>query len=169
MTADEQLLRALYDEYAGVLHAFVLRYSADRQRAEDVVQETLLRAWRNLDAIDPRKGDPRSYLFSIARNILTDEWRAEQRRPRLVRDDTAVEAPAVTDAVDRMLDGWLVGEALQRLSPQHRSVVQELYFRGRSVAEAAEVLGVPPGTVKSRAYYAVRSLRMVLEEMGVVR
>ncbi|RKT87340.1 RNA polymerase sigma-70 factor, ECF subfamily [Saccharopolyspora antimicrobica] len=169
MTANEQLLRAMYEEYGGMLIAFVLRYTADRQRAEDVVQETLLRAWRNLDSIDPGRGDPRSYLFSIARNILIDDWRAAQRRPRLVSDDAAVESLPAADGLDRMLDGWLVGEALQRLSTQHRAVVVALYFRGLSVAETAERLGIPRGTVKSRAYYAVRSLRMTLEEMGVVR
>jgi RNA polymerase sigma-70 factor (ECF subfamily) len=169
MTADERLLRALYDEYAGMLHAFVRRFSVDPDRAEDVVQETLLRAWRNLDAIDPGRGEPRSYLFSVARNIVIDQWRAQQRRPRLVSDEDAVQAAAITDNVDRMLDGWLVSEALQRLSLQHRAVIVQLYFRGRTVAEAADELGVPAGTVKSRAYYAVRSLRMVLEEMGVTR
>ncbi|MDA3623898.1 sigma-70 family RNA polymerase sigma factor [Saccharopolyspora sp. WRP15-2] len=169
MTANEQLLRAMYEEYGGMLIAFVLRYTADRQRAEDVVQETLLRAWRNLDSIDPDRGDPRSYLFSIARNILIDDWRADQRRPRFVRDDGAVESLPAADGLDRMLDGWLVGEALQRLSAQHRTVVVALYFQGLSVAETAEQLGIPRGTVKSRAYYAVRSLRMTLEEMGVVR
>ncbi|TDD44248.1 sigma-70 family RNA polymerase sigma factor [Saccharopolyspora elongata] len=169
MSANERLLRAMYEEYGGMLTAFVLRYTEDRQRAEDVVQETLLRAWRNLDSIDPARGDPRSYLFSIARNILIDDWRAEQRRPRLVRDDGVVESQPVADDLDRLLDGWLVGEALQRLSAQHRAVVVALYFQGRSVAEAAEQLGIPQGTVKSRAYYAVRSLRTALEEMGVVR
>ncbi|MEV5543870.1 sigma-70 family RNA polymerase sigma factor [Saccharopolyspora shandongensis] len=169
MTADERLLRAMYQEYGGMLTAFVLRYTDDRQRAEDVVQETLLRAWRNLDSIDPGRGDPRSYLFSIARNILIDGWRADQRRPRLVRDDGVVESLPVADDLDRLLDGWLVGEALQRLSPQHRAVIVALYFQGRSVAETAEQLGIPQGTVKSRAYYAVRTLRTILEEMGVVR
>lgn len=169
MIADERLLRALYDEHAGVLFAFVRRFCPDRQRAEDVVQETLLRAWRNLDAIDPGRGDPRSYLFSVARNIVIDNWRAEQRRPRLVSDEDAVQRAAIADSVDQLLDGWLVGEALQRLSPEHRAVITLLYFQGRSVAEGAAELGVPPGTVKSRAYYAVRTLRMVLEEMGVAR
>ncbi|MDI3385492.1 sigma-70 family RNA polymerase sigma factor [Streptomyces sp. B-S-A8] len=169
MTADEQLLRALYDEHAGVLHAFVLRYVSDRQRAEDVVQETLLRAWRNLDAIDPQQGNPRSYLFSVARNVLTDQWRAEQRRPRLVQNDEAIQSAAAADDLERMLDGWLVTEALARLSPEHRATIVELYYGGRSIAEAAAKLGIPAGTVKSRAYYAVRSLRTVLEEMGVVR
>ena len=66
---------------------FVLRLVDDRGRAEDVVQETMLRGWRNLDRIDPSRGDPRAYLFAVARNLVIDLWRADERRPRLVGDD----------------------------------------------------------------------------------
>jgi RNA polymerase sigma-70 factor (ECF subfamily) len=62
---------------------------------------------------------------------------------------------------------WTIAEALGRLSMPHREVLVECFYRGRSVAEAAAVLGIPPGTVKSRTHYAVRALRLVLDEMGV--
>lgn len=163
---DEQLLRQLHDAHAGVLYAFVSRYTDDRQLAEDVVQETLLRAWQRLDRLDT--DDPRSYLFTVARNLLTDAWRARQRRPLEV-DDSQVPTIAVADQTDRTLDSMLVAEALRRLSDDHRAVVEQLYFRGRPVADAARTLGVAEGTVKSRAYYAVRALRSVFEELGVSR
>lgn len=85
--SDEQLMTALHDAHAGALFAFALRYVDDRDHARDVVQETLLRAWRNLDKIDPEHTNPRAYLFTVARNLLTDQWRAAQHRPRLVNDD----------------------------------------------------------------------------------
>jgi len=163
---DELLLRRLHDEHAGVLYAFVHRYTDDRQLAEDVVQETLLRAWQRLDRLDT--SDPRSYLFTVARNVLTDSWRAKQRRPVEISDDHAPSLP-VADQVDRTLDALLVGEALRRLSTDHRSVVEQLYFHGRPVADVARLLGIAEGTVKSRAYYAVRALRSVFEELGVTR
>jgi RNA polymerase sigma-70 factor (ECF subfamily) len=164
--ADEQLLRRLHDEHAGVLYAFVHRYTDDRQLAEDVVQETLLRAWQHLDRLDT--DEPRSYLFTVARNVLTDAWRARKRRPIEV-DAEHTPPVAVADQTDRTLDSMLVAEALHRLSTEHRSVVELLYFYGRPVAEAAQLLGIAEGTVKSRAYYAVRALRSTFEELGVSR
>jgi RNA polymerase sigma-70 factor (ECF subfamily) len=73
----------------------------------------------------------------------------------------------VTDGVDDALQSWLVAEAVSRLGPVHRDVIRECYFEGRSVADAARRLGVPPGTVKSRTHYALRALRSTLLEMGV--
>ena len=162
-------MTALHDEHAAALFSFVLRYVDDRDRARDVVQETLLRAWRHLDRIDPRLGDPRSYLYTVARNVVTDQWRAAERRPRLVWDDTAVEAAADDDGLDAAVQGWMVAEGVQRLSPGHQAVIAAVYYQGRSVAEAAAVLGLPEGTIKSRCFYAVRALRAIFEEMGMVR
>lgn len=166
---EEELMTALYTEYYGMLLGFILRYVHDRHRAEDMVQETLLRAWRHIDHLDTEPGRVRSYLLTIARNVVTNAWRTERRRPKLVADEPAVaEAPA-PDSVDRLVEGWLVAEALERLSAEHRAVVRAVYYEGRSVAEAARALSVPEGTIKSRAYYAVRALRTAFEEMGVLR
>lgn len=162
-------MQTLYEQHADVLIAFVLRYTPDRTAAEDVVQETMLRAWRHLDRIDPARGSPRSYLLTVARNVLTDRWRASERRPRLVSDDRALVAAPSEDDVDRALDGWLIHEALSRLSAEHVAVVQALFYQDQSVADAAVALGIAQGTVRSRSYYAVRALRAAFEEMGVTR
>jgi RNA polymerase sigma-70 factor (ECF subfamily) len=166
---DEALMTALYTEHYGVLLSFISRYVRDRHRAEDLVQETLLRAWRHIDQLDTDNGRTRSYLLTIARNVVTNAWRAEQRRPRLVADDSAVQTAPTSDTVDQLVEGWLISEALERLSADHQAVVRAVYYEGRSVADAAADLSVPEGTVKSRAYYAVRALRTVFEEMGVLR
>ena len=71
------------------------------------------------------------------------------------------------DEVEHTLDRVVVTDALRSLSPEHRAVLVETYYRGRSVAEAATVLGIPPGTVKSRCYYALRALGLALAERGV--
>jgi RNA polymerase sigma-70 factor (ECF subfamily) len=162
-------MTALYTEHYGVLLGFVSRYERDRHRAEDLVQETLLRAWRHIGRIDVTRDTTRSYLLTIARNVVSNAWRAEQRRPRLVSDQDAVAAVAVADNVDQMVEGWLVRAAMDRLSVEHREVVQSVYYDGRTIADTAKRLSVPEGTVKSRAYYAVRALRAVFEEMGVLR
>ncbi len=111
----------------------------------------------------------RAWLFTTARNLAIDAWRRRAARVGEVITDVPPEAPAVADDTDRAVESWLVAEALSRLSRPHREVLVECFYQGRSVAEAASRLGVPPGTVKSRTHYALRSLKLVLEELGVTR
>ncbi len=170
VTGEEtELLRALHAEHGGALFAHALRLSnGDRQRAEDLVQETLLRAWRHPEALDPSRGPVRAWLFTTARNLAIDAWRRRSARVGEVVTDTVPEPPAIVDETDRVVEAWTIAEALARLSQPHREVLVHCFYEGRSVAEASAILGVPPGTVKSRTHYALRSLRLVLEEMGVV-
>jgi RNA polymerase sigma-70 factor, ECF subfamily len=167
---DEELLRALHQEHGDALFAHALRLaSGDRQRAEDLVQETLLRAWKHPEALDPDRGSVRAWLFTTARHLAIDAWRRRTARLGEVVTGTLPEPPPEVDEADRAVEAWTVAEALGRLSAAHREVLVECFYRGRSVAEAAARLGVPPGTVKSRTHYALRSLRLVLEEMGVTQ
>ncbi len=166
-TAETALVAALYDEYGPALYRVAYRFLQDRGRAEDAVQEVLLRAWRHPERLDPATGSLRAWLFTVARNVLTDQWRADQARPRTVADETAVEAVAAVDVFDRLVEGWQVEEALGDLSLDQRRVLVEVYYRGRSVAEAARELGIPAGTVKSRTHYALRTLRAALERRGL--
>lgn len=162
---DEELVRALYAEHAAALLRFTLRMTdGDRQRAEDIVQETLLRAWLHPEAIAERPARP--WLFAVARNLAVDAHRARKARPQEVGEG-ALKLIPVPDEADRVLESWAVADALAALRPDHRQVLLETYYRGRSVAEAAVVLGVPAGTVKSRAFYALRALRLALEERGL--
>jgi RNA polymerase sigma-70 factor (ECF subfamily) len=164
-TSEADLLRALHDEHAHVLWAYVVRLTGgDRARAQDVVQETLLRAWRNPSVLDQSAGSARGWLFTVARRIVIDDWRTARSRSELVTD--RVPERSVPDMTEQMVDRQLVTAALRTLSAEHRDVIMECYFRGSSVAEAAETLGIPPGTVKSRTHYALRALRLALEEMG---
>lgn len=166
-TPDEELIRALYDEHAGPLLAFVLRLVAgDRHRAEDVVQETLLRAWRNADQLRGSSRPVRPWLVTVARRIVIDGHRSRQARPQEV-DAAPLEAMPAADQIERVLGRMTLSEALADLTEAHREALVETYFKGRSVNEAAVVLKVPAGTVRSRVYYALRSLRLSLEERGV--
>jgi RNA polymerase sigma-70 factor (ECF subfamily) len=165
--AEDAALRTLYEQHAAPLLSYALRLSGgDRGRSEDIVQETLLRAWRHPEALDPARGPVRSWLFTVARNVAVDAHRARRSRPTEVGDEALAVVPAV-DEIEQALDTWLVADALATLSPDHRAVIVETYYRGRSVAEAAAVLGVPAGTVKSRTFYALRALKLALEERGV--
>jgi RNA polymerase sigma-70 factor (ECF subfamily) len=162
--SEEQLVLALHAEHGGALLRYVTRITGDPQRAEDVVQETLLRAWRKAGALEGDSSSLRSWLFAVAHNLAIDERRARAARPEAA--DPELTEAAVVGQLDRALEAAQITEALRSLSRDHREALVETYFRGRSVAEAAAVLGVPPGTVKSRTYYGLRALRTALEERG---
>jgi RNA polymerase sigma-70 factor (ECF subfamily) len=165
--ADGELLRVLHDQHAAALWGFVMHLTGgDRSRAEDVVQETLFRAWRRPAVLAQKEASARGWLFTVARNIVVDDWRAAQRRPTT----SAELLPELLepDGTDTAVQSIMVAEALRRLSRDHRAVLLECYFRGCTAAQAAVRLGVPVGTVKSRLHYALHALRLILEEMGVV-
>jgi len=164
---NEDALRQLHDEHAAALLTYATRLcGGDRQRAEDVVQETLLRAWRHPEAFEPGRGSARAWLFTVAHNVAVDEHRARASRPPEVSDAALALVP-VDDEIDRALQSWVIAQALASLTPPHRAVLVETYYRGHSVTEAAKILGVPEGTVKSRAFYALRALKLALNESGV--
>ena len=169
--ADVELAaRALHDAHAAALLAWARRRSADDAEAEEVVQETLVRAWRKWHQFDPDRGSERAWLFGIARNVVADRSRRNGRRLRLLGGVTSLaEDPAEPESeLDRVVEQSLVHDALLALSSAHRAVIVETYFRGLSVRQAAERLAIPEGTVKSRLYHGLRSLRAELETRGVL-
>src|SRR5262250_1520779 len=154
-----ELMRALHDDHAPALWAYAVRLAGgDTARAQDAVQETLVRAWRHPEVLDPSRGSARGWLLRTVRNVLIDEWRSRQARPEVVTDE--VPEVASPDTADSAVQSWLVADALRRLSAPHREVLIECFYRGASVTEAAARLGVPAGTVKSRTHYALRALKL---------
>ena len=161
------VMQQLHDEHAAALWRFCLHLTGNNHaQAEDVAQETLLRAWRNAGVLQKSHGSVRAWLFTVARNIVIDEWRTKRSQNEFPMAEVPDLAGA-DDRTDQLLLSWLVAEALTKLSEDHRAVLLECYYRGQPVAEAARRLGVPEGTVKSRAHYALRALKLALEEMGV--
>jgi RNA polymerase sigma-70 factor (ECF subfamily) len=165
--SEDQLMRALHDEHAAALWAYCARMTApDRARAQDVCQETLLRAWQHPDVLSKPPAAVRRWLFTVARNIVIDEWRYRRAHRETVTANPP-DRPLEREETDQLLQSWVVADAVSRLSPEHRQVLHECYYQGRPVADAARRLGLPEGTVKSRTHYALRALRLALEEMGV--
>jgi len=159
------VIRALYDRYRRPLFGYVLRsVGGDHQYAEDIVQETMTRAWAHSSDLDPDRVG--RWLFTVARNLVISGRRKRAARVTEVPIDDR-EFAALGDDIDRVLQAWQVAEVLHSLSHDHLQVIIELFYRRRTVAEAATVLGIPPGTVKSRSYYALHALRAALEERGV--
>lgn len=161
---DEATLRAVYDDYGGELFAFARRSLGDTGLAEEAVQETFVRAWRAAGRYDRRQSSPRTWLFAICRNVVVDLLRARSVRPR-PSDAEVTDVPEDTD-LERLLLGMQVEEALRRLSPEQRHILVEVHLRDRAPAEVAAELRIPPGTVRSRVFYALKALRLVMEEMG---
>ena len=166
---EDTLVRMLYEEHAGPLLMFVLRLTGgDRQRAEDIVQETLLRAWRNAHRLGAQgQQSLRPWLVTVARRIAIDDHRSASARPTETYDRELESFPSTSDDTDRVLQSMTVSDALRELSQSHREILIETYFRGRTVPEAAEKLNLPLGTAKSRVYYALRALRTALQQRGV--
>jgi len=162
---EDAFLRSLYAEHSASLRAQVGRMLSDPHQAEDVVQEAMLRAWRKFDTLSAERGSIGGWLCTVARNIAIDRIRAKRARPTEV-DEAYTDAAtwSVTDHADLAVNSVLVARALATLSPCHRAVLREVYFNDRTCNEAAKVLDIPEGTVKSRLYYALRRLRLAIEE-----
>jgi RNA polymerase sigma-70 factor (ECF subfamily) len=162
--ADEEGLRTAFLTHGGELVGFARRTLRTPELADDAVQETFARAWRSRSRFDPALGSLRTWLFAIERRVILDLVDRQAR--------TSTELMAAhdeLDTVDRLesaMRGWQVEAALAKLQPEHRMVITELYFNGRTGREVAELHGIPEGTVRSRAFYALRVLRVVLEETG---
>lgn len=164
--ADELFIRMLYQEHGRCLLAYATRLTGDRPAAEDIVQETLMRAWKHSQSLQQGTGSVRGWLLTVARNLVTDRARARSARPTEVAAPTDAAMPdrrTGQDVAAEVTDRIVVVDAMDVLSAEHRSVIEQLYFRGRTVSEAAAALGVPPGTVKSRSFYALRAMREALD------
>jgi len=154
------------NSYRVPLVGFVLPLvNGDVQVAEDVVQETLLRGWQHARELNPESAG--SWLHTVAHNIAISTYHRRRRaRPREIPlDENAL--PTIDDGVDQIFDAWLVAKALNSISPEHRAVIVELFYQRRRVAEAAALLGIPEGTVRSRSFYGLRALRKQLENRGI--
>lgn len=166
---DDTALRAAYAAHGPELYRFALRALRDTGAAEEVVQETFMRAWRSSDRFDPALASLRVWLFAIARNLTSDHARSRAVRPweRVGSDDTEPPDARAGDDLDHVLSCWVVEEGLRRIRDDHRHVIVETYLRGRPAAEVAHELGVPAGTIRSRLFYGLKALRVAMDELGV--
>ena len=156
-------LKELYHRYEGRLYGLGLRLLGDAGLAEELVQETFLRLWRSADRYDRERGAPSTFIFTIARRLAIDLWRRPSSRPFAESTD---DAPG-PDAVERVIVQLTVRDALDSLSDAQREVLELSYDRDLKQSEIAERLGIPLGTVKTRTYHALRSLKLALEERSV--
>ncbi|AEV74816.1 RNA polymerase sigma factor, sigma-70 family [Mycolicibacterium rhodesiae NBB3] len=168
MTDPDQaaLLRAIHDAHSQDLLRYVLRLTrGDMPFAEDVVQESLLRLWRKPEILEQSSESARAWLFTVARNLVIDDRRSARFNRELQSDDLP-ERPSL-DAIGPAVDKWVLSDALKSLSGDHRNAIVRSYYLGQTVADIARLEQVPEGTIKSRLHYALRALRIALQERGV--
>ena len=165
---DHAVATALYRTYRAPLLLFVLRLTGgDLQHAEDVVQETMVRAWREAGGLDLSGPSLMPWLAAVARRIVIDEHRRRSARPAETGDPAVADLPVDDDTAATVLR-VAVADAMRQLTLSHQQILNETILRDRTVRQAAAELGIPVGTVKSRVYYALRTLEIVLAERGLV-
>jgi RNA polymerase sigma-70 factor, ECF subfamily len=161
----DQSMRALLRAYGGGLYGFALKRLGDAGLAEETVQEVMLRVWKNAESFDDRRGSFRSWVYQIATNVVIDMHRRRQSRPPLAQ--LAVDPADEHGSLEEEMERWQLRMVVANLRPEHREVISLVHFEGLKLREAAEQLRIPVGTVKSRCYYALESLRVALEEQGL--
>jgi RNA polymerase sigma-70 factor (ECF subfamily) len=166
-TDEAEALRALSEAHSAVLWRYVVHLTSNPGGADDIVQETLLRAWRTPKILAQPPESTRSWMFTVARNLVIDEARSARKRHELTTD--VLPERAERDRTDALFETLLIEEALAGIGFEHRAVIVHSYYGGRSIAETAAELGIPEGTVKSRLHYGLRAMRLALQEKGVTR
>jgi RNA polymerase sigma-70 factor (ECF subfamily) len=159
----DDALRALYRDHATALLAFAEWFTEDRTAAEDAVQETFLRAWRHLPRLLDDGRPLRPWLRQVLRRVLIDAARVARAHPVSLLDDVLIDRQ-VDGGYDVLLDRGLLARALDQLSPAHRQVLVEIYYRDVPAQRVAAKLGIPAATVRTRLHYALRALRNLIDE-----
>ncbi|WP_255437017.1 sigma-70 family RNA polymerase sigma factor [Actinoplanes solisilvae] len=156
-------ISSLYSDHSRRLLKFLTGLTDGRQDlAEDLLQETMIRAWRNLESVPDQPENTRRWLFTVARRLAIDAARTRSARPVETSALDLARMPATDYTSGEVEAIHVFRQTVDGLSRAHRTVLAELYLHGRSTGEAAQLLGLPVGTVKSRAHYALRAVRDAL-------
>ncbi len=159
----ERRLSTLHAEHSRPLLSYLIGLTnGERPAAEDLLQETMIRAWKSLAAVPAEHENARRWLFTVARNVAIDAIRMRRVRPSETPLLDFTRLLTTADSTEMVLAVDTLRSAIGGLSPAHRAILCELYFRGRTTVETADRLGVPVGTVKSRAHYALHIVRRAL-------
>lgn len=166
---EARALEVLYDRYSGVVFSFALRIVADRQLAEEILQEAFFRAWQQGSNFSSGRGTFITWLLSITHNLSIDEIRKRRRRPQKADsaepEQVLAAVPDTRAGADVEGEVWLgalrdtIGEALAELPPAQRQAIEMAYFRGMTQREIAESLGEPLGTIKTRMRLGLQKLK----------
>jgi RNA polymerase sigma-70 factor (ECF subfamily) len=161
MYGDEEAFDTLIGRIGDGLHSVARRILRDTTLAEDATQQALLDLWRNL----PRLRDPDRFE-AWAYRLLVNACHAEARRERRHRGNLRLlpqDEPMVPDSASRIANQDQLDRAFRGLSVEHRTVVVLVHYRGMTPSQAAEAMGTPVGTARSRLHYALQAMRSAVE------
>lgn len=167
-------INELYDRYARPLYGLGMRLLGDQGLAEEMVQDTFVRLWRSAPRFDPGQASVKTYIYTLARRAAIDLQRRPASRPVAGADLEEVDQGATgpsdptADQFDQLVSGLEIRAALETLKANHRQVLELYYLEDLPQAQIAERLGIPVGTVKTRTYYALRQLKLELEERSAL-
>ena len=163
---DRTAIAALYDAYGAALFGVVLRVVQQRELAEQVLQDTFVKAWKNGASYDTSKGRLFTWLLNIARNTAIDATRTAhfQKSKKTDSLDTLVHSPGGSSINPDQID---VRAVVDRLDEKYKLLIDLIYFQGFTQEEAAEETGIPLGTIKTRLRSAISELRGIFGEKGL--
>jgi RNA polymerase sigma-70 factor (ECF subfamily) len=161
-SGDVDSVRELYERYGRAVFTVCMRALGDRLLAEDAVQQAFLQAWRAAERFDVEK-DPGPWLYAIARRAAVDIYRRERRHRHDHEDEPDI--VVLPPSFEGMWEAWEVRSAIDRLSEEEREVIKATHYLGLTHEEAADHLGIPVGTVKSRSHRAHRRLAVFLAHL----
>jgi RNA polymerase sigma factor (sigma-70 family) len=157
---EERAFSVFYDRYAPTLLGIIVRIVRDPDQAEDLLQDTFVKIWKNIHQYDPNRGRLFTWMLNIARNTALNSLRSTnnvgasqiQTLDSVVYTETAKSEPIDVNHLG-------MTETVQRLDPKHREVVDLIYFLGYTQQEVADQLQLPLGTVKTRTRTALQQLK----------
>lgn len=158
---EKAAVEALYDMYAAALFGVISRIVDDQATAEDVLQETFVKIWRSFSSYSPDKGRLFTWMVNIARNLSIDKLRSKDFKNHSKNQELENNVTSIDERRNTVYKPELMGikELVQTLKPEQRSILDLVYFKGYTHMEAADKLGVPLGTIKTRLRTAIMELR----------
>jgi RNA polymerase sigma-70 factor (ECF subfamily) len=160
---DREAVAILYDRYSSFLFGLINRIVHSEQIAEDLLQEVFVRIWKNINSYDSTKAKLVTWMANIARNLSIDKIRSKEYKNSLQNHDIADYVNIIKDSGSGSFNPEHIGvkEMLDKLEPEYRKLIDLVYFKGYTQADAAKELGIPLGTVKTRIRTAIIKLREI--------
>ena len=159
---EKKAFENLYDKYSGALFNIILRIVNSNEVAEDVLQESFLKIWKNIDSYDDTKATIFTWMLNISKNTALDALRKANSRPS-IKTDTDNPFISNLQSVQMNTDSIGLKNSLKYLTPEQNVVIQAIYFNGLTHEEASKALDIPLGTVKTRIRMGLTTLKNVFK------